>query len=277
MNTVLSAVLILGVVGALFAVVLYFVSQRFKVDESPLIDEIADVLPGANCGGCGQAGCRAMAEAFVRQGNMNGLRCPVGGDEVAQKVAQILGCDVVADDPKVAVVRCKACFGGKMQKNIYDGHRDCGYAAGLYAGETGCAYGCVGLGNCARACKFDAITMDPKTGAPVVDESRCTACGACVAACPRNIIELRYKGTLGRRVYVQCVNHEKGSEARLVCNDACIGCGLCQRTCPFSAITVEKNLAYIDYHICMACGKCVAQCPMGAITAVGLPVKTVKE
>lgn len=274
MNLLFLAILVLGVIGALFSVVLYFVAQKFMVVENPLIDEIADVLPGANCGGCGKAGCRAMAEAFVEQGNMDGLRCPPGGDVVADKIATILGCVPEETEPQVAVVRCSACNTQAYAKSRYDGLKDCTAAASLYVGSNGCAFGCLGLGNCVNVCQFDAIYLDFNTGLPVVDEEKCTACGACVKACPRSVIELRNKGKNNRRVYVSCVNKEPGALARKVCQSACIGCGKCAKICPFNAIKVENNLAYIDFNLCKACRKCVNECPTGAIVAVNFPEKT---
>lgn len=273
-NQIMLAVIVLGALGIIFAIVLYFVAQKFKVIEDPLIDEIAEVLPGANCGGCGKAGCRSLAEAFVKQGNMDGLKCPAGGDAVMQKVAALLGCVAEASEPQVAVVRCNACFNDGRAKVQYDGLKDCSFANSLYMGANGCQFGCLGLGNCAAACQFDALVMDPVTGAPKVDEEKCTACGACVKACPRGIIEIRNKGRKNRRVYVNCVNKEKGAVARKTCDNACIGCGKCAKVCVKEAIKIENNLAYVDYHLCIACGKCVNECPTGAMVAVNfVPVK----
>ena len=271
MTGIWSAVLVLSITGACFTVLLYIVAQKFKVIEDPLIDEVAEVLPGANCGGCGKAGCRAMAEAFVKQGNMDGLKCPAGGEEVAKKVAALLGCTPEESEPQVAVVRCNGSCNNATAKNHYDGLQDCAFANSLYTGESGCAFGCLGLGNCVRACQFDAIHIDPETGIPVVDEDKCVACGACTKACPRSIIELRNKGKRNMRVFVSCRNKEKGGEARKSCSAACIGCGKCAKVCPFEAITVENNLAYIDFTKCKLCKKCVAECPTGAIHAVNFP------
>ena len=139
------------------------------------------------------------------------------------------------------------------------------------AGETACGFGCLGCGDCVEACQFDAIRMNPETGLPEVDEEKCTSCGACVKACPRHIIELRKKGPKGRRVYVSCVNKDKGPAAMKACKAACIGCGKCEKECPFGAITVENNVSYIDFSKCRLCRKCVAVCPTKAIHTVNFP------
>ena len=269
-HDILIAVLILGALGVIFAVVLYIVAQKFKVIEDPLIDEVAEVLPGANCGGCGRAGCRAFAEACVAQGNMEGLRCAPGGDAVAAKVAELLGCAVVQGEPQVAVVRCNPANCGDKRKSNYDGLRSCAFQNTVYTGESGCPSGCLGCGDCVAACQFDAIRMGGN-GVPVVDEEKCTACGACAKACPRRIIELRPKGRMNRRVYVSCVNKEKGAEARKSCGNACIGCGKCEKACPFDAVHVTDNVAYIDPAKCKSCRKCVVECPTGAIHDVNFP------
>ena len=146
----------------------------------------------------------------------------------------------------------------------------------LYGGDTGCPFGCLGCGDCVRACQFGAISIDPQTGLPVVDEEKCTACGSCVKACPRNIIELRKKGPKGRRMVVECVNKDKGAVARKACKNACIGCGKCQKVCEFDAIVVENNVAYIDFTKCRLCRKCEAECPTGAIHAVNFPPRKEK-
>ena len=271
-NTVVLTIVILTLVGLVLALILYWVAKKFKVEEDPRIDEVEKVMPGANCGGCGFAGCRNFADAAVKAPNLDSMFCPVGGNEVMKKVAGILGYEVKEKAPQVAVVRCNGSCANRPRTNVYDGVQSCRVKAALYSGDTGCSYGCVGCGDCVEACKFGALSMDPETGLPVVDESKCTACGACVKACPKGVIELRNKGPRSMRVFVSCVNKDKGGVARKACSAACIGCGKCAKVCPHGAITVENNLAYIDFTKCKLCKKCVAECPTGAIHAVNFPV-----
>lgn len=270
-NIIIDATLLLGIVGFTAAIVLYFVSKAFKVIEDPRIDEIAAVLPGANCGGCGYPGCRPLAEAIVKAGSIEGAFCPVGGDKTAQLIADILGVSATSAEPKVAVVRCNGSCEHAPAKSFYNSTLSCSFAHSLFAGESACAYGCLGCGDCVASCKFDAMYMDSVTKLPIIIEEACVACGACVTACPRNIIELRNRGKNGKRIYVTCVNQEKGAWARKNCEVACIGCGKCVKVCPFDAITLTNNLAYIDYTKCKLCKKCIPECPTHAIIAVNFP------
>ena len=275
-TTIIFTVVSLSLLGLLLAVVLYFVAQKFKVEEDPRIDIVEALMPGANCGGCGQAGCRAFAEACTKAENLDNLYCPVGGNPVMQKVAGALGFEVAEKAPMVAVVRCAGSCDKRPKTNVYDGASSCAIMSSLYPGDTGCKYGCLGKGDCTNACNFGAISMDPQTGLPVVDDEKCTACGACEKACPKGVIELRNKGPKSRRVFVSCINKDKGGVARKACSAACIGCGKCAKVCPFGAITVENNVAYIDFNKCKLCTKCVAECPTGAIHAVNFPPRPPK-
>lgn len=270
-DTVIQTIVILSGMGLLLSLVLFFVAKKFKVDEDPRIDEVEKAMPGANCGGCGYAGCRAFADAAVKAGNLDNNFCPVGGNEVMKKVAAILGYEVKEKAPMVAVVRCNGTCGNRAKINTYDGAVSCKVKAALYSGDTACSYGCLGCGDCVEACAFGAIAMNPLTRLPVVDESKCTACGACAKACPKSIIELRNKGPRSMRVFVSCVNKDKGAVAKKACLSACIGCGICAKTCTHEAITVEANVAYIDYNKCKLCRECEALCPTGAIHGVNFP------
>lgn len=271
MNVVLITIITLAALGGISAIILFFVAQKFKVFEDPKIDEVEQSLPAANCGGCGFPGCRGFAEALVKAEDISEMNCPVGGVAVMATVAKILGKEVVASTPKVAVVRCNGTCDNRPKINQYDGATTCAIAAAHYGSETGCTFGCYGLGDCVTACNFDAMYMDEETGLPVIDEEKCVACGACVKACPKSIIELRNKGPKGRRVFVSCMNKDKGAVAKKACNVACIGCGKCQKECPFDAITIVNNLAYIDYNKCKLCRKCVSVCPTNAIHEINFP------
>ena len=271
MSVILTAVATLGAIGAGSAGILYLVSQKFKVEEDPRIQEVQDTLPAANCGGCGFPGCAAFAAACVNADSLEGLNCPVGGEVTMDRVAAILGQTATKAAKKIAVVRCSGTCEERPRLNQYDGVSNCSIAAALYGGDTGCSFGCLGLGDCEESCTFDAIHINPLTLLPEVVEDKCTACGACVKACPKDIIELRKQGPKSRRIYVSCVNKDKGAVAKKACNVACIGCSKCQQACPFEAITIENNLAYIDDDKCRLCRKCVVVCPTHSILELHFP------
>ncbi len=276
MEIIINTLITLSLLGAVLAVILYFVAQKFKVVEDPRIDTIQELLPGANCGGCGYPGCRGFAETVVKNGSLDNMNCPAAGSEGMKKIAEAMGLSVEEKEPQIAVVRCNGSFENRKKTRIFDGPSSCAIEHSLFSGDTDCAYGCLGLGDCVVACPFDAIHIDEKRGLPVVDEEKCVACGLCVKACPKNIIELRNKGKNNRRIYVSCINKDKGADAKRACDVACIGCGKCAKECKFEAISIENSLAYIDFSKCKLCRKCASVCPTGAILEINFPQKKEK-
>ena len=281
MNPILLAIIALGAIGLIAALLLYFASRRFAVHEDERIGQVSAVLPQANCGGCGFPGCAGFAGACVKatdeKGSLEGLLCPVGGQPVMEQVAGILGMTVEASAPKVAVVRCNGSCENRPRLVNYDGAKSCKVEQMIGMGDTGCSYGCYGCGDCVASCQFDAIHINPETLLPEVDEEKCTACGACAKACPRQIIEVRLKGPKNRRMVVLCNNKDKGAIANKWCKASCIGCGKCVKVCEkFEAITLTKNLAYIDAEKCKLCRKCEEACPKGAIHSFNMPPRKPK-
>lgn len=268
---VIITIITLVAIGAAAAIILYLVAQKFKVFEDPRIDQVEESLPAANCGGCGFAGCRNFAEALVKNEDWGDMFCPVGGNDTMAAAASILGREAVEQAPKVAVVRCNGTPEFRPRLNVYNGAPTCKIVHSLYMGESGCPHGCLGEGDCVAVCDFDAIHMNPDTGLPEVIDDKCTACGACVTACPRNIIELRKKNKKDRKIFVSCINEEKGAVAKKNCSVACIGCSKCFKVCPYEAITMENNLAFIDADKCKLCRKCVPECPTNAILEINFP------
>ncbi len=275
--TLIYTILVLCAIGVISAVILFFVAQKFKVVEDPRVDEVEQALPSVNCGGCGFPGCRAFAEACVKAETLDALYCTPGGNECMAEVARILGKAVVEQEARIAVLLCNGTCENRPKTARYDGAKTCAIAASTSSGDTACFYGCLGLADCVTVCPFDAIHMDQLSGLPLVIEEKCTACGKCVTACPKYVLELRKKGPKGRRVYVSCMNKDKGAVARKACNVACIGCNKCVKECPFEAITLENNLAYIHSDKCRLCRKCAPVCPTGAIQETNFPARKPKE
>jgi electron transport complex protein RnfB len=276
-STILITIISLSLLALISAVILYFVAQKFKIFEDPRIDEVQAILPAANCGGCGFAGCRNFAEVLVKAESLDGLVCPVGGSLVMDQIATMLGKSAPVVDPKVAVLLCNGTPEYRPRTSTYDGASDCRISHSLYIGETDCSYGCMGYGDCVRACTFNAMFINSETELPVILDEKCVACGACVKACPRNLIELRKKAKKDRKIYVACSNCDKGGPARRACKVACISCNKCLNVCKFDAITIENNLAYIDAEKCTFCRKCVSECPTNAIHELNFPEKKPKE
>lgn len=249
-----------GIGGALSAI-LAIANKKLYVYEDPRIDEVEDMLPNANCGACGTPGCRAFAEMAVK-GEISPGKCTVNTSEMTQRIADYLGVLAGAEEKRVARL---ACAGGTHVAKIhahYAGIPTCRAAALVAGGGKGCAWGCLGFGDCRDVCDFGAITMD-EHGLPVVDESKCTACGDCVAVCPRALFSLQ---PVSRHLWVACKSLAKGEEAEAECEVACTGCGLCAVDAAPGLISIKQNLAVIDYsQNALASTEAIQRCPTGAI------------
>lgn len=276
-ESIIYSVVLLALLGGLAAMVLYAVSKKFYVYENPLIGEVEALLPAANCAGCGSPGCKSFADKLVNTADISALFCPVGGNEVMKSIAEKLGKVVAEKDPTVAVLRCQGSCDVRPKTSLFQGPKSCAISALIYSGETDCQYGCLGDGDCVTACKFDAMYMDESTELPVIITDKCTSCGACVTACPRNIIEMRPKNKRDLKIYVGCLNEDKGGIAKKSCELACIGCSKCIDVCTKGAITIENNLAYIDGLHCTLCRKCVDVCPTHSIVETNFPPKKEKK
>ena len=259
MITIIAAVLTLTILGLLFGLLLAVGSKIFAVEQDERIPMVQECLPGANCGGCGYAGCANLAEAIVN-GEAAVNTCPVGGAETAKKIADIMGVEAGETIKMTAYVRCS---GGSnaSRKYDYEGAIDCLAALKVAGGPLECTFGCLGYGSCAKVCPNDAISI--VDGKAVVNSDACIACGKCVGACPRNIIAIV---PANNKTHVACVSKAKGGEVRKICQAGCIGCGICAKNCPHEAITVVDFVARIDYSKCQDCGKCAEVCPRKIIT-----------
>ncbi len=248
---------ILGFVLALGLAVAY---KKLKVEEDPKIERVAAMLPQANCGACGYSGCQAFATAVIA-GKAEPNGCPVGGKETAERIADALGLSAGEMIKKVARVHCWGTYEAAKNRGQYRGVSSC-FASNLVGGNKQCSYGCLGLGDCVDACQFDAMVMGDD-GLPVVIEEKCTACGKCVEACPRGIMELH---PVSQNILVFCRSLDSGKMARKVCKNACIACGICVRACP-EGIVMEANLARVaDYSkIEKEMIPAIEKCPTNAI------------
>ena len=275
---ILIAVAILGGLGLIFGLVLAVASKVFYVQTDHRLEKLNDCLPGANCGGCGYAGCSGYAEAVLK-GEAGIGKCASGGNECAQAMAVIMGVKADAMTRKVALVRCSGYRGvdasgketGAKRKGEYEGFKDCLAASKVGGnGPLSCKFGCLGYGNCVKACKYDAIHV--VDGVAKVDSEKCVGCMTCAAACPRGIIvPVEYD----KHVRIACASHAKGAVTIRGCTQGCIGCGICKKLCPLDAITIENNLAVIDYSKCDSCGLCATVCPKKLIvdTMEGTPAQ----
>lgn len=256
---ILTPAVIIGAMGAVFGLGLAYASKVFAVEVDEKVVQIREVLPGANCGGCGYAGCDGFASA-VASGTAKSLNCPVGGPDVASQIAKIMGVEATQAEKQVARVMCNGSKTNCSEKFEYQGIEDCFAASQVFAGSKSCAYGCLGLGNCVKACQFGALVIE--NGIARVNECLCVACGRCVEACPKKLIDIV---PLAKKVNVKCRSKDAGAITRKNCKVGCIGCMKCQKTCPSGAISMEGPLAKIDPAKCTNCGECAKVCPTSAI------------
>ena len=264
----MSALIALAVVaglGLILGILLALCIRFFHVEEDEKKQKIRECLPGVNCGACGYSGCDGYAEAIANGGAKANL-CTPGAESTAKALGELLGIAVEEPADRVAFVRCNGTCEVVSNKTNYDGINTCKARAMLYGGPKACSYGCLGCGDCAAVCGFDAICMD--SGIARIDTSRCVGCGMCTRSCPKNLIIMVPQETA---VAVYCNNKNKGAEARKICASACIGCKKCERTCPVGAISVVNNCAVVDYSVCTGCGACADGCPTGCLKKVSFP------
>lgn len=260
MEVILIAIVIVGVIGLVCAGILTIASKIFFVPVDETFANLRAELPGANCGACGYAGCDDYAQALADDHSLSCTKCPVGGADVAAKLADVLGVEAGTADKEVAVVMCNGDNNASKKLMDYDGLMTCAAASQFFGGVNQCRYGCLGYGDCEVSCEYNAIKVI--NGVAKVDRDNCVACGMCVKACPKGIIRISTAKNLN---IVQCKSVEKGGVTRKACSNGCIGCKKCEKICKFDSVHVEDNLAFINPDTCKNCGMCEKECPTGAI------------
>lgn len=274
MNEILVAMLVMGAIAIFLAILLIWSSKKFYVAENPLIEEVAALLPQANCGACGFPGCAGFAKVLVETHDSK-MVCPVASQEKLKEIGRVAGIEINERKPMIAVLHCNGTRDNAKIVSEYIGVRSCEAAHNLYTGDKQCTFSCIGYGDCVKACLFGAIKTE--NGIAVFDREKCTGCGMCVKTCPRKVVTLIQKRLSS--VHVACSSRDKGAVVRKQCKCGCIACGKCERVCPKQAITLEpgSNLARIDDEKCILCGKCAAECDiMRTIIARGKIEKAVE-
>jgi electron transport complex protein RnfB len=259
-SVVAKSMIALTSMAAIFGAILAVASRIFVVHRDPRVEQVLELLPGANCGACGFPGCQGLAEAMVKR-DAPPNACPPGGGETAAAIAGMLGGEAGEMLRKIAVVHCNGGLSNSVQRLEYEGIEDCRAAMLVGGSPKSCIFGCLGLGTCRLVCPFDAVELD-EDGLVHIDRVKCTGCGNCVEACPVNIIDLVPEDV---KVHIKCSSHDKGAAAKKACKVACIACQLCVKRCPQGAISMDDNLAVLDHSLCTNCGICAAVCPTHAI------------
>jgi Na+-translocating ferredoxin:NAD+ oxidoreductase RNF subunit RnfB len=260
-NILKSSLVFLFGMSTVFGFVLAFAAKKFAVKVDPRVEQVLGCLAHAHCGACGYAGCEQYAVAVVNDPAVSPSLCTPAGEKAAAKVAAITGKKAEVIEPRYARVMCQGDSQKTKTRYLYEGVLDCRAVIIAGGGDKACVYGCLGYGTCVKVCPFGAITMsDAKL--PVIDETKCTGCRKCEAACPKKVIEVL---PASKRVFVSCHSRDKGPDTKRVCQIGCIGCGICAKVCPFDAPKIDRNLSVIQLDKCRVCGLCVAKCPTKAI------------
>lgn len=254
-------ILIASSIALILGIIIVIVTKIFAVPVDEHLEGVKAILPGANCGACGYSGCEGYAEALSSGDDTNTAKCPVGGAEVTRELSTYLGVDAPDFIPKVAHVHCQGTVDHTSKRFEYRGTLGCAAAHSLFSGPNSCTYGCMGFGDCEAACPYGAIYM--ANGIAHVDSTKCTACGLCVATCPKKLIEIIPKHLSAYTV--KCKNKWPGAQTRKNCSIGCIGCQKCFKACEYGAITMDGPLAVIDQSKCTHCGACEIVCPTHAI------------
>ncbi|MDO3378155.1 RnfABCDGE type electron transport complex subunit B [Geoalkalibacter halelectricus] len=255
----LAAILSLGGIGLIAAIILGLAAKKFAVEVDPRELALLDALPGANCGACGYPGCSGFARALA-EGRADPADCTPGGKETVAEIARILGVAATSPEPRIAVVLCQGDRNRAADKYRYLGIEDCNAAQKLAEGPKQCPGGCLGLGSCRRVCPFGAIEITP-AGLAVISRELCTGCTKCVAVCPREVIRMT---PAAAEVHVLCNSHDKGAVVRKYCSIGCIACHICHKAAP-QAYVIEDFLARVDYAQGAAAAAAVDKCPTKCI------------
>ncbi len=259
-NEIVTAVGVVCLISIIIGIVLGVAEKVFHVEVDEREEKVREALPGSNCGGCGYAGCDALAKAIAKcEAPVSG--CPVGGKAVAEVIAEIMGQELGELKRQVAYVKCDGTCDKREEDYSYFGIDSCVYASKMPGSSPyACKYGCLGFGSCAKVCPVSAIRIIDKKA--VVDDSLCIACGRCIKICPHELIEFVPATSTYR---VQCSSLARGKDVSSACTAGCIGCGICAKNCPADAVIFENNIAKIDYDKCIKCGKCEEKCPRNII------------